>query len=189
MHSGLQGIGRSARQRCNQLQGIGRSARLGFGGLQEKPRSARRGLGGLQGFPRSARRGFVGLQGIGRSARQGCGQLQRNGRSARRGRVLPQGIGRGARLAAGKRRKRARPLALGPFRTLPHHPCIRNISCKDRGEMCDGLQRNGGNGRKTACCAGRKTLVSGISLHEFSYVQQMRGTARKRPCGPGGRTC
>ena len=54
--------------------------------------------------------------------------------------------------------------------------------------MYDGLQRNGGNGRKTTCRAGRKTFVSGISLHEFLHVQQMRGTVRKRPCGPGGRT-
>ena len=79
-----------------------------------------------------------------------------------------------------------RPLASGPFRTFPHHPCIRKISCKDRGEMYDGLHRNGGNGRKTTCRAGRKTFISSISLHEFLHVQQMRGTARKRPCG---RTC
>ena len=60
----------------------------------------------------------------------------------------------GVQPAAGKGEKCTRALELGPFRTFPHHPCTWKISCKDRGEMYDNLQRNGGNVRKTTCRAG-----------------------------------
>jgi len=48
------------------------------------------------------------------------------------------------------------------------------------GEMYAGLQRYGGNERKTACRACRKTLISPTSLHEISQMQRYGGNARKR---------
>ena len=65
-------------------------------------------------------------------------------------------------------------------RSFPAYRCIRRVSCKDTGEMYDGLQRNGGNERKTACRAGRKTFISRISLHEIPQMQGYGGNARKR---------
>ena len=60
------------------------------------------------------------------SARLGFGGLQEKQGSARR--------------PAKKWRKCARPLASGPSRTFPHHPCTWKISCSNSGEMYVELQ-------------------------------------------------
>ena len=64
--------------------------------------------------------------------------------------------------------------------SFPPYRCTRKISCKDTGETHANLQRNGGNGRKTACRSGQKTLISPTSLHEISQMQGYGGNARKR---------
>ena len=64
--------------------------------------------------------------------------------------------------------------------SFPPYRCTRKISCKDTGEMHANLQRNGGNGRKTACRSGQKTLISPTSLHEISQMQGYGGNARKK---------
>ena len=46
--------------------------------------------------------------------------------------------------------------------------------------MYDGLQRNGGNERKTAYRSGQRTFISPTSLHEISQMQEYGGNVRKR---------
>ena len=115
------------------------------------------------------------------------GRLQEKPGSARRGCNQLQGNGQSARPAAGKGEKCTRALELGPFRTFPHHPCTWKISCKDRGEMYDNLQRNGGNGRKTTCRAGRKRSFPAYLCTSFptcSKCGELHGKGRAgRACG------
>ena len=178
----LQGIGRSARQPARK-HGKCTSACKELVEVHGRGATSCKESGEVHGSGSAACKKSPGVHGSGSAACRKSREVHAGGC------VLPQGIGRNARRSAKKWRKRTRPLASGNFRAFPHHPCTQEVSCKDMGGMCDSLQRNGGNGRKTTCRAGRKTLISGISLHEFLHVQQMRGTARKRPCGPGGRAC